>query len=384
MSNNKEVILITGGSGLIGQQIAKHFAPRYKVIALDIKEPKSPIQNVDFVSMNVSDKEDINRALEEVRTKYGDHLASVIHLAAFYSFEVGESDLYDKITVKGTENLLSGLQRFFAEQFIFSSTMLVHAPGEIGTKINESSVVNPKWAYPKSKVDAEKIIMETRGQIPALILRIAGVYDDRCHSIPIANHIERINEHHITSHFFPGNLDKAQAFVHMEDLVMAFSNAVEKRKDLPPVTTLIIGEEKAMSFRELQNEIGQGIHGVDWLTQKVPKPLAWFGAYMQDHLPVGPKPFIKPWMVKLADDHYDIDTSRARQVLGWRPKHNLRTSLPNMLSFLKSDPVSFYRENKISPPVRELVNFRKSLPTYALFGAIGALFYTVTRKKKTA
>lgn len=381
MENNKEVILITGGSGLIGQQIAKAFSDKYQVVALDIKEPKSPVPKVSFVSMDVSDKKDILRALEEIRITYGQHLASVIHLAAFYSFEEGESDLYDKITVKGTENLLAGLQSFDVDQFIFSSTMLVHAAGEIGTKINELSPVVPKWAYPKSKVDAEKIIKENRGDIPCLILRIAGVYDDRCHSIPIANHIERINEHHITSHFFPGNMNKGQAFIHMKDLIAAFKKAVERRKKLPEELQLIIGEEKAMSFKELQNTFGKLIHGNNWKTQRIPKVIAWAGALVQERVPLTQKPFIKSWMVKLADDHYELDISHARDFLEWKPRHDLRSTIPKMISFLKNDPKTFYKENKISPPIEAAVDFRKSLPVYAWFGALGALFYSVTRRK---
>lgn len=383
MENQKEVILITGGSGLIGQQIARFFSDKYQVVALDIKEPKSPIKNVNFVKMDVSDKKDIDRALEEIRLTYGDHLASVIHLAAFYSFDVGESELYDKITVKGTEHFLEHLQQFSIDQFIFSSTMLVHAPGEVGEIISELSPVTPKWAYPLSKVKAENVIKEKRGRIPCLIFRIAGVYDDRCHSIPIANHIERINEHHITSHFFPGNLDKGQAFVHMDDLVEAFGKAVERRKQLPDYLELIIGEQKAISFREFQNTFGQLIHGKDWRTQKIPRPLAWAGAVVQERVPFIQKPFIKSWMVKLADDHYELDIEKAFQYLGWKPQHDLKRTLPKMISFLKSDPVNFYKENKITPPISKAVNFRKSLPVYAWFSVIAGLFYAVTRKGKT-
>ncbi len=382
MVNNKDVVLITGGSGLIGQQIAKYFAPNFQVIALDIKEPKFPIPNVKFISMNVGEPSDINRALEEVKSLYGNHLASVIHLAAFYSFDVEESDLYDKITVKGTENLLSELQSFSVDQFIFSSTMLVHAPGKIGEHINENSRVDAKWAYPKSKVKAENVILKNHRNIPCLILRIAGVYDDRCHSIPIANHIERINEHHITSHFYPGDLDKGQAFVHMDDLVDALGRAVERRISLPHELTLIIGEREALSFHILQNELAQKIHGTNWITFKIPKIVAKVGAVIQERLPIGPKPFIKPWMVKLADDHYELDTNMAKTYLGWEPKNKLIDTLPKIISFLKTYPVIFYRENKITPPIPTLVSIRESLPVYIWFAMLGSLFYTVTRKKK--
>jgi nucleoside-diphosphate-sugar epimerase len=51
------------------------------------------------------------------------------------------------------------------------------------------------WDYPRSKIEAERVIREERGNIPAVILRIVGVYDDYGHTIPIAQQIARIYEH---------------------------------------------------------------------------------------------------------------------------------------------------------------------------------------------
>ena len=63
--------------------------------------------------------------------------------------------------------------------------MLVHAPCEPDQRINEDWPIEPKWDYPKSKVEPEKLIFHKRGKVPVLLLRIAGVYDDRAHSIPL-------------------------------------------------------------------------------------------------------------------------------------------------------------------------------------------------------
>lgn len=95
--------------------------------------------------------------------------------------------------------------------------MLVHAPCEPGQKINEDWPLDPKRDYPRSKVQTEELIRAQRGDIPVVILRIAGVYDDRCHSIPLAHQIQRIFERKLTSHVFPGDISHGQAFLHLED-----------------------------------------------------------------------------------------------------------------------------------------------------------------------
>lgn len=382
MADSKEIILITGGSGLIGQRLASHFKQNYQVVSLDIKGPKSPDPDIGFINLDMSKETVIKEALEKVRQTYGNQIASVIHLAAFYSFDVEDDEKYEIITVQGTRSLLKALQSFNVGQFIFSSTMLVHSPVEIDEEITEDSEVAPRWSYPASKVRAENIIHAEHGNIPILILRIAGVYDDRCHSIPIGNHIERINEHHITSHFFPGDVNTGSAFIHMDDLVSAFSKAVEKRKTIPQDLTLILGEEDTMTFKELQEEIAGSLHDKKWITQRIPKGFARMGAWMQERIHFGEKPFIKSWMVKLADHHYQLNTSKAQSILDWKPEHDLRSTLPKMIEFLKSDPVTFYKENKLSPPINPAVAVREKLPAIGLSAGLGLLTFYVFRKNR--
>lgn len=130
--------------------------------------------------------------MEKVRANFGNRIASVIHLAAYYDFSGKPSSLYQEITVGGTEKLLEVLKSFEVQQFVFSSSMLVYKPTKPGQPINEDWPLAPSWDYPQSKVETEKIISEKRGNIPSVILRIAGVYNEEGNSIPIANQIQRI------------------------------------------------------------------------------------------------------------------------------------------------------------------------------------------------
>jgi nucleoside-diphosphate-sugar epimerase len=120
--------------------------------------------------------------------------------------------------VHGTERLLEHLQEFQVEQFIFSSTMLVHAPTEPGRPINEDSPIDPRWPYPLSKVETEALIREQRGSIPVVLLRLAGVYDHRGHSAFLSQQIARIYERQLLGHFYPGDIRRGQAFVHLDDV----------------------------------------------------------------------------------------------------------------------------------------------------------------------
>jgi uncharacterized membrane protein len=67
-------------------------------------------------------------------------------------------------------------------------------------------------------------------------------------------------------------------------------------------------------------------------------------------MPGARDPFIKPWMVELAEDDFELDITRARKLLDWEPKRRLRDALPAMVAALKADPVGWYHENKLDPP----------------------------------
>jgi nucleoside-diphosphate-sugar epimerase len=52
---------------------------------------------------------------------------------------------------------------------------------------DEDSPLAAAWDYPRSKLAAEQVLRDRHRDLPIVVLRIAGVYDDRCHSIPIAH-----------------------------------------------------------------------------------------------------------------------------------------------------------------------------------------------------
>ena len=344
------LVVITGSSGFIAAALVKRIGSLHRLVGFDRPGAPHPPPECDRIDVDLSSDQSVRSGFEALHQKHGGNLAAVVHLAAYYDFSGQPSSKYEEITVRGTERILRELQQFNVQQFVFSSTMLVHAPCEPGERINEDWPLDPKWDYPKSKVQTEELIRAKRGNIPAVILRIAGVYDDFCHSIPIAHQIQRIYERRLVGRFFPGDPSRGQSFIHVADLADALLRVIERRAQLPPETTLLIGEPDTVSYGELQSRLSELIHGEAWETRPIAKPLAKAGAWLQEKLPSEEEPFIRPWMIDLADDHFALDISRAQQLLDWSPQHSLRSSLSTMVSALKADPVRWYRENKLNMP----------------------------------
>ena len=366
----KPLVLITGSEGRIGKAITAELGDDYIVVGFEQKCSTGS----NCIPVDISSDSAVSSACEQLRERYGCQIASVIHLAAFYDFSDTPHPLYEEVNVKGTRRLLESLQAFDVEQFIYASTMLVHAPTEPGLPISEDGALEPKWPYPASKVAAETEVRMHHGRIPFVIMRLAGVYTEWSEVPSLSTQIQRIYERQLQSHIFPGNPSHGQAFVHIDDAAHAFRLAVDKRAQLPGEATLLIGEPLTESYEGLQNLMGQLIHGEPWQTHQVPKTVAVVGAWLQnkmedvipDAIDRGIEPFVKPFMVALSDDHFELDISRAKRLLHWRPAHTLRETLPQITAHLRRSPETWYRRNKIPTP-RWLEDIEKSaVPTTLL------------------
>jgi nucleoside-diphosphate-sugar epimerase len=352
----KPVVLITGAGGNIGTSLAALLAEDYQVVGLDRPGTSA---DIPLIHADLSNDEVVEKAGAEFRERFGGRIASVVHLAAYFDFSGDENPLYETINVEGTRRLLQALQPFEVEQFVYSGTMLVHAPGKPGEPIDEDQPIEPKWAYPKSKAAAEKVIRAEHGDIPYVLLHLAGLYDDETAVPTLSHQIARIYERDVQSHFYSGSTLVGQSMVHRDDMLDAFKRTIDRRNDIPSGTVMLIGEEDAPGYDALQDEIGYLIHGTeDWPTLRIPKAAAAAGAWVQaklepvipDSLDQGEEPFVKPFLVQMADDHYELDISRARKLLGWEPKHHIKNTIPKIVADLKRDPKAWYEKNGLTPP----------------------------------
>ncbi|MGR3322395.1 MAG: vitamin K epoxide reductase family protein [Pseudooceanicola sp.] len=349
----RPLVVITGAAGALGSALSRRLSGDYLVVGLDLEASEG------IVGFDITDAGSVRDALEEIRGKHGDHIAAVIHLAAYFDFTGEGNPLYQKVNVDGTRNLLQALQQFRVDRFIYSGTMLVHRPGAPGIPITEDTPVDPRWAYPASKARAEEVIRNDHGGIPYALLHLAGLYDSGTAVPTLAEQIRRIYERDPKAHAYSGDLSTGQSFLHRDDMLDAFARTVDRRAALPEETVILIGEREAMGYEALQRRIASLIHGTeDWQTVSVPKPIAAAGAWAQqkaepvvpDDFDQGEEPFIKPFMVRMADDHYELDISRAEKLLGWTPRHSLREELPEMIAALKADPAGWYEANGLTKP----------------------------------
>lgn len=157
-------ILITGGSGLLGSNLALYLANDYEILAtfnkhnIDTKKFKS-------IEINLENYQDIKKLLLDYKPNI------IIHCAAVSRPEIAENmddEKLKKINFESCE-YIADLSNKIDARIFFTSTDLVY--DESDDEIFEYSKLNPKSKYAKSKLEAEKVISAIAKNY--VILRVA-------------------------------------------------------------------------------------------------------------------------------------------------------------------------------------------------------------------
>ncbi len=130
---DKQIILITGASGFIGRALTKRLGRTYRVIGLDRSPAKDDPDLAASYRMDLGDDASVATALEQVRSDFGSEIAACIHLAAYFDITGESNPLYEKVNVEGSRRLITALQAFDIEQFIYASLALPSIEGRCGT-----------------------------------------------------------------------------------------------------------------------------------------------------------------------------------------------------------------------------------------------------------
>ena len=148
-------ILVTGGAGYIGSVLVnKLIEAGHQVNVLDDLSngfQENIDKNASFINGSILDDNKLNKALDEVEI--------VMHLAAKIRVEEGQSkpDLYKKVNIEGTLNLLKMCSEKKINKFVFASTAAVYGDPE-DFPVNEKSKVAPVNVYGETKLEIDKYL----------------------------------------------------------------------------------------------------------------------------------------------------------------------------------------------------------------------------------
>ena len=161
-------ILITGGSGLLGQYLRNEFSKSNEVLSAynrnSIKSDK-----FNSIRLDIRNGERLNNLFESFRPELVIHTAAITN--PILSSELNQKEIYD-INVTSTKKIAELCDKYSAK-LIYTSTDLVYA-GYRGSMLDEKSKLIPVSLYAETKLMGEVKIQEIFDNY--LILRIALLF----------------------------------------------------------------------------------------------------------------------------------------------------------------------------------------------------------------
>lgn len=165
-----KTILVTGATGKVGSRLAKHLAGRGDEVRALVRDPaRADVlrgARVQLVPGDLLDPASLRAAVAGVD--------AVVHCAAFFRGATPEQA--HAVNELGTRHLAQAARDASVGRFIFTSTGLVYGP-RAGRLVGEDEACEPVDAYPRSKLDAERLLLGMEG-LDARVLRLPFVYGD--------------------------------------------------------------------------------------------------------------------------------------------------------------------------------------------------------------
>lgn len=218
-------ILITGATGFIGGFIVDEALSRGMQVWVAVRPTSSrkylSDPRIQFLELNLSDKEQMKRQMDGLRFDYVVHAAGAtkcLHAEDFF-----------RSNTEGTKNLVQALmeQQMPLKRFVFVSSLSVYGPvaeQQPYRDICGNDTPQPNTAYGRSKLAAEQYIESIEG-FPYVILQPTGVYGPRERDYFMM--AKSIKSH---TDFSVGYKPQDLTFVYVLDVVQAIFLALDCQK----------------------------------------------------------------------------------------------------------------------------------------------------------
>jgi UDP-glucose 4-epimerase len=283
-------VLVTGGAGFIGSNLANHLAAENDVVALDdlhLGTPDNLDDDVEFVSTSVLD--------DDLPTEGVDVL---FHLAAYSSYTMVENAKCEatRVNVEGFVNTVEQALEDGCETVVYASTSSIY--GDRTEPSPEDMPVEARTGYEASKLARERYgeYFANHFDVTAAGLRFFSVYQGyggaEEHKGEYANTVAQFADK-IANGERPelfGDGTQTRDFTHVDDVVRGIELAAEHR--LNGIYNLGTGE--SYSFNEMVEMINAEL-GTDVEPKYIENPL---DVYVHDTM---------------------ADISKIHEATGWEP-----------------------------------------------------------------
>ncbi len=175
MSNERNTILVTGGSGLVGSHVLRKLleGQNQNFSVLVRNERQAKIWDTFGIKTVIGD-------LEQPEFSLPDTITTIIHIAAIAGDWVNRKKAY-AVNVTGTEYLLKQAEKIGCKKFIYVSTIGVYGH-EKYINATEDKKLKSSSTYERTKIEADKYIQDfaktTSNGMEFIIIRPSSMYGE--------------------------------------------------------------------------------------------------------------------------------------------------------------------------------------------------------------
>jgi dihydroflavonol-4-reductase len=305
--------LITGSTGFIGPYLVHKLISQghsCRCLVRSLAKADSMLEpGVELVEGDITNKEALKGIASGMDGIY--HLATLGHM---HNFDTPQS-VFDNVNVKGTVNIMDEALAAGVKKIVHcSSTAAMGISKDVPA--DEKGECNPHHAYGKSKLHAEKEVIDLvrdKG-LPAVIIRFSMVYGPGVRHDIIK--LARLAKKRMIPKI--GNRRKLTPLIHVEDAVEGLLLAMEKGRT---GETYLITNAQSEPFDKIVKII-KDAQGVSDFSLRVPEWAALNAASLVEHISIlfGLTPFITRKNIEstVADRVFSIE--KARRDLGFEPR----------------------------------------------------------------
>lgn len=261
-------VLITGGAGFIGSNLANFYSSNYKIIVVDDLSMGNLANlnhsdNIHFIKGDVTDTDFMLTVLSDYSFEYIFHLAAIASVADSIERPLETH----KVNFESVLNLLE-LVRIYQgnlKKLIFSSSAAVYGDEPTFPKTEESAIC-PLTPYAIDKFSAERYVLAYNQlyNLPTAAVRFFNVYGiNQNPKSPYSGVIsilidryKKLNSGLSESFTIFGNGHQSRDFVYIDDVVQALSIIAETDDSLGNVYNIGTGHSTSLNtLIEISNQI---------------------------------------------------------------------------------------------------------------------------------
>jgi dTDP-4-dehydrorhamnose reductase len=163
----KQVVLITGSSGMLGSDLVKELTGKYEILGMDLAD-RSRLESSSFLKADITKQEEVSRIITNTRP------GIVVHTAAWTDVDGCELDSKKAYSVNaaGTENVAMACSKAGAAMIYISTDFVFD--GKKGSPYKEEDRPNPLSVYADSKFKGEEAVKRLLKKY--FILRTSWLY----------------------------------------------------------------------------------------------------------------------------------------------------------------------------------------------------------------